>query len=123
MSSDVLLKARQQFRATRTVETLRKIEVPEWDDGFVLHFWPVMSVEERMAVRSHVKLGESRTLADITATAVTQIIKRARNAHGTLLFTDSDRQSLEDTDPVVLERISNEMGYGTDVTIEAAEKN
>lgn len=121
MSGDILLRARQSFRASRTVETLQKITVPEWD--LELFFWPVMSVEERMAVRSHVKLGETRTLADITATAVTQVIKRARNVHGTLLFTDADRRALEDTDPAVLERISSEMGYGTEVTLEAAEKN
>lgn len=121
MSRELLLKARQQFRAKRTVETLQKITVPEW--GFDLYYWPAMSVEERMAVRSHVKLGETRTLADITATAVTQILKRARDAHGTLLFTDGDRASLEDTDPTVLERISGDMGYGVDITIEDAEKN
>jgi hypothetical protein len=123
MSSDILLRARQSFRASRTVESLQKITVPEWGDDFALYFWPVMSVEERMAVRSHVKLGETRTLADITATAVTQIVKRARNVHGILLFTDADRKAFEDTDPTVLERISSEMGFGADVTIEAAEKN
>ncbi len=121
MSRELLLKARQEFRAKRTVETLQKIAVPEW--GIDLHYWPAMSVEERMAVRSHVKLSEARTLADMTATAVTQILKRARDAHGTLLFVDSDRASLEDTDPTVLERISGEMGYGADVSLEDAEKN
>jgi hypothetical protein len=121
MSRDLLLKARQHFRAARTVETLQKIAVPEW--GFDFYYWPAMSVEERMAVRSHVKLSETRTLADMTATAVTQILKRARDPHGTLLFTDSDRAALEDTDPMVLERISGEMGYGVEVTLEDAEGN
>jgi hypothetical protein len=121
MSRELLIKARQHFRSARTVETLQKITVPEW--GFDLYYWPTMSVEERMAVRSHVKLGETRTLADMTATAVTQILKRARDPHGTLMFTDGDRVSLEDTDPRVLERISDEMGYGTEVSLEAAEKN
>ena len=121
MSRDLLLKAREHFRADRTVVTLQKIAVPEW--GFDIYYWPVMSVEERIAVRSHVRMGEGATLGDMVPVSLTQIIKRARDPHGTRMFIDSDRAALEDTNPLVLERISAQMGYGTDITIEAAEGN
>lgn len=121
MSRDLLLKARQHFRAARTVETLRKIEVPEW--GETVHYWPEMSLDERRAVYAHIRAGDERTLADMTAAALTQVLWRARDAHGMRLFKEEDAAALADTDPRVLERISAEMGFGVQATVEDVEGN
>lgn len=118
---DILLKARSHFRAARTVETLRRIVVPEWDTE--VYFWPEMSVEERRAVYAHIKMGTERTFADLSAAALTQVLWRARDAHGNRLFSDADAAALADADPKVLERIGGEMGFGSGLSVEDAEKN
>lgn len=120
MSKELLLRARSHFRAARTTETLRKVSVPEWDAD--LYFWPEMSLEERKAVYAHIRAGE-RTLADLQACALTQVLMRARDAYGTRLFSDADAAALADTDPTVLLRISNEMGLGAGLSVETAEGN
>lgn len=121
---EILLKARTHFRATRTVETLRKITVPEWETD--IHFWPEMSVEESRAVGQHVHLrgGEMViNVGDVTDAAVTQVIFRARDAFGTRLFSEEDDAALRDTHPSVLQRIASEMGWTSSTTAEGAEKN
>lgn len=121
---EVLLRARKHFRAARTVETLRKIEVPEW--GTDLYYWPEMSVAEKRAVFSHLRLagGQVEIPVDgLVDAAVTQVAMRARDAYGNRLFADGDDEALRDTDPMVLQRISNEMGFGSGPSLEAAEKN
>ena len=117
---EILLRARSHFRAARTVETLRKIEVPEWETA--VHYWPEMSFEERKAVYAHIR-AKDRTFADMQACALTQVLMRARDAYGTRMFSDEDETALADTDPAVLLRIGNEMGFGTGLTVEDAEGN
>ena len=117
---DILRKARATFRAARTVETLRKISVPEWETE--IFYWPEMSVEERLAVYAHVKVSAERTLADVVKMALAQVQWRARDAHSNRLFTDEDEAALADTDPAVLQRISSEMASGDVGTVEDAEK-
>lgn len=117
---DILLRARNHFRASRTVETLRKISVTEWDTD--VYFWPEMSVEERKAVYAHIR-ADGRTLADLQACALTQVLMRARDAFGARLFTDADMDALADTHPDVLLRISTAMGLGSGLTVEGAEGN
>jgi hypothetical protein len=48
---------------------------------------------------------------------------RARDQFGQRLFTDADGDALRDTSPEVLQRIANEMGWGSRPTLEDAEKN
>lgn len=117
--NSILLAARAAFRAKRTVETLAKIAVPEW--GTELYYWPEMSVEERLAVFSHVKLTADRSLAHSVAMSLAQVQYRARDAFGNRLFTDEDTAALSDTDPDVLARIASEMGTSVE-TVEDAEK-
>ena len=121
MPSDMLLKARSHFRAARTIESLRRIEVPEWEAE--VYYWPEMSLEERKAVYAHIKSAGERSFADMTAAAYTQVLMRARDAHGQRLFGDQDAAGLADVDPMVLERISAEMGFGSGMTAEDAEGN
>ena len=121
---DVLLKARSHFRGSRTVEALRKVEVPEWDTE--IFYWPEMSVAEKRAVFAHLRVASG--LVDIPVdglieASVTQVCLRARDAFGNRMFSDEDEEALRDTDPNVLQRISNEMGFGSQPTLEDAEKN
>lgn len=117
----ILLRARQQFRQLRTVESLKKIEVPEWDS--TLHYWPVRDLEERLAVEQHIRIGGDRTFADLMRLHTAQVCHRARDELGFRLFTDEDAKALADTYPKVVERISSEMGLGDGLTLEEAEKN
>ncbi len=122
--SDILLRARTHFRAARTVETLARVHVPEWDT--TIHYWPEMSVEESREVGQHLKIEGGQVVisaGDMTAAAVTQILFRARDEHGARLFGDSDEAALADTDPKVLQRIAAEMGWVSRTTAEDAEKN
>lgn len=123
MADSVLLKARQHFRNLRTVEALRKIDVPEWDSS--VYYWPEMSVEERRAVYAHLKVGGSGiTAGDLTAASLAQVLARARDAHGARLFRDEDEKALaDDTSADVLQRIAAEMGWSNGGTVEDAEKN
>ena len=121
MSKELLLKARTHFRAARTVETLRKIAVPEWDTE--IHYWPEMSLDERRAVYAHLRMGDERTIADFVEASLAQVLARSRDANGARLFGDDDEQALRDTDPKVLQRISTEMGFGSGLSVEDAEKN
>lgn len=122
--TDILLRARTHFRAARTVETLEKIEVPEW--GTALHYWPEMSVEEAREVGRHLRISGGEVVisaGDMTESAVTQILFRARDEHGTRLFADNDAAALADTDPKVLQRIATQMGWVSRASVEDAEKN
>jgi hypothetical protein len=119
---DILRKARASFREARTVETLRKIEVPEWDAE--IFFWPEMSVEEKRAVFANLKIGGGDIPADgLIDAAVIQVQLRSRDAFGNRLFGSGDDVALRDTDPDVLQRISNEMGYGSSPSNEDAKGN
>lgn len=121
---DILLKARSHFRAARTVETLKKIAVPEWDTE--VFYWPEMSVEESRAVGRHIRVSggsASITAGDLTEASVTQVLLRARDAYGNRLFTDADDAALADTDPAVLQRIASAMGWASRASLEDAEGN
>jgi hypothetical protein len=122
--NDVLLKARQHWRAHRTHESLRKVSVPDW--GTEVFYYPEMSVAERLAVFAHMKAGKTGleiTPSALLAAAVTQVCLRARDAMGERLFTDDQEPDLYDTHPDVLQRIANEMGWGSSQTLEQAEGN
>jgi hypothetical protein len=122
--ADILSRARAHFRNARTVETLRKIAVPEW--GCDLHYWPEMSLEESREVGRHIRLAAGRmeiTAGDLAEAAVTQIVHRARDQNGLRLFTDEDVTAIRDTDPRVLQRIASEMGWTSGATLEDAEGN
>ena len=122
--NEILLRARKHFRAARTIETLRKVEVPEWATD--LYFWPEMSVDEKRAVYGHLRLAGGQVELPVDGllnAAVTQVLVRSRNASGERLFGDDAEAALRDTDPAVLQRISNEMGFGSQPSLEAAEKN
>jgi hypothetical protein len=122
--TEILLKARTHFRALRTVETLRKFAVPEWDCE--VYYWPEMSVEERIAVYRHMKIGPDglqQTPGVMLESAIENVVNRARDAFGERLFTEADAEGLRDTDPDVLQRIANEIGWGARVSLEDAEKN
>ena len=118
---DILKRARSQFRAARTVEALRKIDVPEWEAE--VFYWPAMSVEESREIGRHIRVSESLTAGDFVDAAVTQVMLRARDAYGNRMFTDEDENALRDTDPDVLKRIAAEMGWGAPTSLEDAEKN
>jgi hypothetical protein len=118
--NDILVKARSHFRAARTVESLRKIEVPEW--GSEVHYWSEMDVAERRAIWSAFRPGELPTTGELMDAAVLQVLLRSRDAFGERLFADADDEALRDTSPDVLMRIANEMGWRS-TTLEAAEKN
>lgn len=118
---EFLLKARQQFRATRTAETLRKIAVP--DLGMDVYFWPTRDLVERLAVEQHIKVGADRTMADLGRLHFAQVLHRARDEFGNRMFGDEQEGALADTSPTLIERISLEMGMGDGLTLEIAEKN
>jgi hypothetical protein len=117
----ILLRARQQFRQLRTVEGLKRIEVPEWECS--IYYWPVRDLEERLAVEQHIRIGADRTFADLMRLHTAQVCYRARDEQGFRLFTDEDAKALADTAPKVVERVSSEMGLGDGLTLEEAEKN
>jgi hypothetical protein len=118
--TDILLAARSHFRAARTVEALRKVEVPEW--GATLHYWPEMDVAERRAIWAHFRPGETPTTGELLDASVMQVLLRARNEHGERLFSDMDVEALRDTHPDVLQRVANEFGWRS-TSLEVAEKN
>jgi hypothetical protein len=118
---EILLRARQQFRNTRTVETLRKIHVAEWATD--IFYWPTRDMAERIAVEEHIRINGDRTAADLRRFHLAQVVHRARDVMGERLFTDDDAAALGDTHPEVLGRISSEMGMGDGLTLEEAEKN
>jgi hypothetical protein len=122
--NEVLLRARTHFRASRTVEALEKIAVPEWETE--IFYWPEMSVDEKRAVFRHLRAGSGGLevpLDGMLAAAVTQVCLRARDAYGNRLFGDDQEEDLRDTHPDILQRISNEMGWGSRPSLEDAEKN
>lgn len=122
--NEILLKARTHARASRSVETLKKIDVPEWDCS--IFYWPSMSVDEKIGVRQYTAFNPDGSLAltgaAMLSAARAQVALRARDEFGERLFGDEDEGALSDTDPNVLERISNAMGFGR-ATLEDAEKN
>lgn len=123
--NEILLRARQHARAFRSVETLQRIDVPEWETS--VFFWPEMSVEERRGVYRHLRAnaggGVELALDSMLEAAVSQVLLRSRDEFGALLFSDADEDGLRDTSPDVLMRISNAMGYGSKPTQEDSEKN
>lgn len=122
--TEILLAARQHFRRARTTDALQKIDVPEW--GCEVYYWPEMDVEEKRAVFRHLRMVGGSVeipLGDLVDAAITQVCLRARDAFGNRLFSDEDAKALADTDPEVLQRVANEMGYGSRVSLEDAEKN
>ena len=124
MANDILLRARSHFRATRTVESLQKLEVPEWD--LTLHYWPALSVDEARETGRHIRIGGGTAqinAGDLTDAAVSHVLNRARDPHGVRLFSDEDEAGLRDTDPSVLQRIASTMGWGGRPSVEDAEKN
>jgi hypothetical protein len=117
----ILLRARQKFGNARVVETLKKIEVPEW--GAAVYYWPVRDMEERLAIEQHIRLGGERTMADLGRLHLAQVTYRARDEQGFRLFSDADTEALAKTAPEVLQRVSMQMGLGDGMTVEVAEKN
>lgn len=121
---EILLRARSHFRLARVVETLRKVEVPEWET--TLHYWPEMSVEEKRAVFDHMRVEGGKVVATpgtLLEAAVSMILLRARDPFGNRLFQDTDAAALADTSPEVLQRIANEMGWGSSESVEDAQGN
>jgi len=121
--SAILLAARSKFRESREQGTLQKIEVPEWDCA--VYYWPEMSVNERRGVFKHLRgSSEGMLSADsLISAAIAQVLLRARDEFGVLLFGESDEAAVLDTDPNVLQRIANAMGFGSGPSLEGAEKN
>jgi hypothetical protein len=117
----ILLRARQKFGVTRVVETLRKIEVPEWEA--TVYYWPTRDLSERLASEQFVKFGADRTMADLRRLNLANILTRARDERGERLFSDADEAALADTHQDVIARISGEMGFGDGLALEEAEKN
>ena len=130
---ELLLRARQQFRDTRTVNTLKSIDVPEW--GTKVYYWEHMSVDEARAVGHYMELrrpdGDGAddtmemhlTLGHILQCSMANLIHRGRDEGGTLLFNDAHAAALRsDVDEAVIKRIGTEMGF-TRPTLEDAEKN
>jgi hypothetical protein len=119
--NDILLRARQQFRNVRVVETLRKIAVPEWETD--IYYWPVRDLVERLATEQFIKFGQDKTMADLRRLHNANVLSRARDERGERLFSDADEAALADTQQAVIERLSLDMGLGDGLTIEDAEKN
>jgi hypothetical protein len=119
--NEILLRARQQFRNTRTVETLKKIPVPEWETD--VFYWPTRDMAERVAIEEHIRISGDRTLADLRRFHMAQVTHRTRDEFGNRLFSDSDVEALADTHPEVIQRVSLAMGMGDGLTLEVAEKN
>lgn len=113
MSDDVLLKAKQHFANFRAAEMLREIKVPEW--GLSLWYWPHLSVGERRAIHIAAQAGykingeDSRAMIDRHGREVMEIIARARDVQGKLLFNESQFHHFLAVDPGVIERISAQM--------------
>jgi hypothetical protein len=125
--SALLLAARTKFREARNQGTLRRIEVPQWGEGAAVYYWPEMSVDEKRQVYRHMRAipggGIGLPLDAALSAAVDQVLFRARDEFGDRLFSDEDEAAVLDTDPLVLQHISSEMGYGSKPTLEDAEKN
>ena len=119
--NDILLAARSHFRAARTVETLRKVAVPEWSDAEI-YYWPEMDVAEKRAVFGHFSGLRPRSPAELFDAAITQVLLRSRDAFGNRLFRDDQEPALRDTHPDVLLRIANEFGWSA-TSLEEQEKN
>jgi hypothetical protein len=124
-SKEILLRARSHFRAFRTVETLQKIHVPEWD--LDVYYWPKMSVEEAREVRRFMRMapgGEGLSAGALIEASVAQVVYRARDQSGVRIFSDADAEPLStDTDSDVIRRIALEMGFSSGESLEDAEKN
>lgn len=119
----ILTHARQQFRDQRTVETLRKLEVPEWNNT-TIYYWRARDVTERLAIDKHIVISGDRTVAQMVEFYAATVCQRARDERGNRLFSDSDEDGIRDTDPQVLQKIALAMGLGGDSpSVEEAEKN
>jgi len=119
MSGDWKERAKQQFRETRTRETLVSIPVPEWST--TVWYWPAMTLAERREIFLLAKSDGDNTVLDLEAIAVTLIV-RARDAEGKRLFAKAERfELLNDYDPGVLARIVGEM-TSAEMDSETAEK-
>lgn len=119
---DILLAARQHFGALRTVETLRRIKVPEWNDA-ELCYWPEMDVTEKCAIFGAFRGLRPDSAAQLLDAAVLHVLLRSRNAFGDRLFMDEHEAAIRATHPDVLLRIANEMGWGRQRSLEDHEKN
>jgi hypothetical protein len=117
----ILLRARQKFGNARVVETLKKIDVPEWEAE--VYFWPIRDMDERLAIEQHIRINGDRTLADLGRFHLAQVTFRARDEQGFRLFNDAQAEALAKTHPEVIQRISVAMGMGDGMTLEVAEKN
>jgi hypothetical protein len=113
--SDALLKAKQHFANFRSPEKLLEIKVPEWD-GMSIWYWPHLSLGERRAVQNAGQLGMTvnQNLGDMVkvdsaARQAMEVIVRARDEHGRLIFEESEFTGLMQVDPGVVARISNAM--------------
>lgn len=119
--NEILLAARTHSRAARTVESLRRIAVPEWGDA-ELYFWPKMDVTEKREVFRHFSgMGRAHP-SELIESAISQVLIRSRDAFGNRLFADDQEAALRDVDPDVLMRVAGEMGWSA-ASVEDAEKN
>jgi len=111
--SDALLKARQHFANYRSPEQLIEIKVPEWDMS--IWYWPHLSAGERRSINIAAQAGatiegdSARMIMDRHGREAMEVIVRARDVRGDLIFTESEFDALLGCDPDVISRISGEM--------------
>lgn len=112
------IQAKQHFLNLRTPAQLKEIKVPEW--VISVFFWPSLSMAEKRAVSTAYGAGDRR---DENAAHIEQLLFRARDQHGDLLFAEREREDLlQRYSPEVIARISTEMMADTPKA-EEAEKN
>lgn len=110
--TDALLKAKSHFAKFRSSEMLLEIKVPEWDMS--IWYWPHLSVGERRAIQLGGQAGTlvsdaSKMIFDTQGRQVAELIARARDVQGKLVFHESQFTELMSVDPGVVERITAEM--------------
>jgi hypothetical protein len=86
----VISAAREHYRARVQDGGLRRIEVPEWEQGgapTVIYFRPVMTMWQRHRVDSKISEGRIPTIVE-------GLLVRALDADGRAMFHEADRHAL-----------------------------